>query len=103
MTREPVVVCLGYPALLEERFVARTRAVDPRIEVVRLPADPDGAWLRESVERPHDEPPPWALGCAAERRVHSERHPVDQLRHKWRLRAHGGAQCGEQCAAQSGE
>jgi len=68
VTREPVVVCLGYPALLEERFVARTRAVDPRIEVVRLPADPDGAWLRESVERPHDEPPPWALGCAAERR-----------------------------------
>jgi phosphoglycerate dehydrogenase-like enzyme len=68
LTREPIVVCLGYPALLEERFVARTRAVDPRIEVVRLPADPDGAWLRQSVEKPHDEPPAWALGCAAERR-----------------------------------
>jgi phosphoglycerate dehydrogenase-like enzyme len=65
---EPLVVCLGYPALLAERYQARVRAVDPRIEVVGLPVDRGGAWLSAPPDRPHDEPPPWAVGHADERR-----------------------------------
>lgn len=65
---EPIVVCLGYPALLQDRLIERTKAIDPRIEVVRLPADPRSNWIAEPVDRPHDEPPHWAVGCADERR-----------------------------------
>jgi hypothetical protein len=42
---EPIIVCLGYPALLADRFVERVRAIDLRIEVVGLPVDPDTDWV----------------------------------------------------------
>lgn len=65
---EPIVVCLGYPALLAERFVERACAIDPRIEVVGLPVDPGTDWVTVPPDRPHAEPPPWAVGRAGERR-----------------------------------
>ncbi|MEM7413520.1 MAG: D-2-hydroxyacid dehydrogenase [Myxococcota bacterium] len=65
---EPLVVCLGYPALLADRYVARVRAIDPRIEVVGMPVDPDTDWVTVPPDRPHDEPPRWAVGCEDERR-----------------------------------
>ena len=69
MTGEPLVVCLGYPFLLADRFVARVRAIDTRIEVVGLPVDPDSGWMAVPPDQPHEEPPAWALGCAEERRA----------------------------------
>ncbi len=68
MSAEPIVVCLGYPALMLDRYVERAKAVDPRIEVVGLPADPGSNWIGVPPEKPHDEPPQWGLGCADERR-----------------------------------
>ena len=68
MKGDPIVVCLGYPAFLAERYVARTRAVDPRIEVVGLPVDAGSDWVTVPPDQPHDEPPPWAAGRALERR-----------------------------------
>lgn len=68
MSSEPLVVCIGYPGLVLDRNIERMQAIDPRIEVVGLPADPGSNWIGASVEKPHDEPPAWALGCAEERR-----------------------------------
>ena len=68
MSAEPIVVCLGYPPLMLDRYVERAKAVDPRIEVVGLPADPGSNWIGVPPEKPHDEPPQWGLGCADERR-----------------------------------
>ena len=68
MNDDALVVCLGYPALFGDAFVERTRAVDPRIEVVTLPVDEGTRWLTEPNEHPNDEPPPWATGCADARR-----------------------------------
>jgi phosphoglycerate dehydrogenase-like enzyme len=65
---EPIIVCLGYPALLAERYVERVHAIDPRIEVVGLPVDPDTDWVTVPPDQPHEEPPPWAVGQADERR-----------------------------------
>ena len=65
---QPIVVCLGYPALLQDRYVERTRAVDARVEVVGLPVDAGADWVTVPPDKPHVEPPPWALGCADERR-----------------------------------
>ena len=62
MSSEPLVVCIGYPGLLLDRNIERMQAIDPRIEVVGLPADPGSNWIGASVEKPHDEPPAWALG-----------------------------------------
>lgn len=68
MSGEAIVVCLGFPALMEERFVERLRAVDDRVEVIALPIDEGSDWLTVPPDRPHDEPPPWGLGCAEQRR-----------------------------------
>lgn len=68
MSNEPLVVCLGYPALLEDRFTERVRAIDPRIEVVGMPADPGTDWVTVPPDQPHPEPPPWGQACADERR-----------------------------------
>ncbi len=65
---EAIVVCLGYPTLLEDRYVERVRAIDPRIEVVGLPVDPKTDWVTVPPDQPHEEPPRWAVGCAEERR-----------------------------------
>ncbi|MGH0033879.1 MAG: D-2-hydroxyacid dehydrogenase [Myxococcota bacterium] len=65
---EPIVVCIGYPDLIAEPYLDRVRAVDPRMEVVGLPVDPDTHWVTVPPDRPHEEPPPWAVGCADERR-----------------------------------
>jgi phosphoglycerate dehydrogenase-like enzyme len=64
---QPVVLCLGYPALQGPRRVERLRALDPRVETVALPVDPQGEWVTVAPKDPHDEPPPWALGVAEER------------------------------------
>ncbi|MAT93658.1 MAG: oxidoreductase [Halioglobus sp.] len=69
MSSDPLVVCIGYPALQEARFVERLRAVDPRVEVITLPVDEGGDWLTMPPDRPHEEPPPWAAGFAAQRRA----------------------------------
>ena len=68
MENEPIVVCLGYPGLLEERFAERLRALSPRIEVVGLPVDEGTDWVTVPPDRPHEEPPPWAVGQADIRR-----------------------------------
>jgi phosphoglycerate dehydrogenase-like enzyme len=69
MSSRPLVVCLGYPALAVPRYIERLRAIDPRIEPIDLPIDPDGTWLTVPPHEPHDEPPPWAVGKATERRA----------------------------------
>ena len=68
MSEEPIVVCLGYPALLADRYVDRVRAISPCIEVVGMPVDPDADWVTVPPDKPHEEPPAWAVGCADERR-----------------------------------
>lgn len=65
---EPLVVCLGYPALVDQRFAERLRAVDPRIDVIGLPVDEGSDWVTVPPDRPHEEPPPWGQGCADARR-----------------------------------
>jgi hypothetical protein len=60
---------MGYPALLAERFKERVRTIDPRIEVVGMPVDPDTDWVTVPPDQPHDEPPPWAVGRADERKA----------------------------------
>ncbi len=65
---EPIVICLGYPGLQQPRFIERLEAIDPRIEVVTLPADEGSDWGAATPHLPHDEPPPWALSHAEERR-----------------------------------
>jgi phosphoglycerate dehydrogenase-like enzyme len=61
-------ICLGYPALFQDRFTERLRAIDPRIEVTRLPVDPDSDWGSDTPHIPHDEPPAWGVEQAAARR-----------------------------------
>jgi len=65
---ESIRICLGYPALFQERLEERLRAIDSRIEVIRLPVDPDSDWGSDTPHLPHDEPPTWALGQASARR-----------------------------------
>ena len=52
---EPIVVCLGFATMLEDHYIERVRAIDPRIEVVGLPVDPDTDWLTVPPDQPHDE------------------------------------------------
>jgi len=63
-----LVVCLGYPTHQRPAHAERLRAIDPGIEVVTLPVDPDSEWVTIPPAEPHDEPPPWAVAVAAERR-----------------------------------
>ena len=63
-----LVVCLGYPPLLEKEHVERIQSIDPSIDVVTLPIDPGGEWITIPPAEPNVEPPPWAATCAAERR-----------------------------------
>ncbi len=94
MTGEPLVVCVGYPGLLADHYLARARAIDPRIEVVGLPVDPDTDWVSVPPDQPHAEPPPWAVGRAEERRAALARAevliqlhtPADLMSHAPRLR-----------------
>lgn len=64
----PITLCLGYPALYQEPYIERLRAIDPRVDVVTLPVDPDSDWMNDPSHLPHDEPPTWATGCAEIRR-----------------------------------
>ncbi len=65
----PIVICVGVPAYLAPRYVKRLTGLDPRIEVVGLPVDAGADWASVSPGEPHNEPPPWAKGAAAERRA----------------------------------
>ena len=65
----PITLCLGYPALYQDRFIARLREIDPRIEVTLLPVDPDSDWASDTSHLPHDEPPAWAQSQADARRT----------------------------------
>ena len=68
MCPAPIVVCLGYPALMSPAHAERLRAIDPRIEPVALPIDAGNTeWLTAAAGDPVDEPPPWARGAASER------------------------------------
>jgi phosphoglycerate dehydrogenase-like enzyme len=73
---EPIVFCLGYPTHQAPRHVERLRALDPRVEVVTLPVDPNSEWVTVPPKDPHAEPPPWATGAAAARRRALERTEV---------------------------
>jgi len=72
----PVVICLGYPTHQASRHAERLRALDPRVEVVTLPVDPDGEWVTVPPKDPHAEPPPWAARAGPERRRALERAEV---------------------------
>jgi phosphoglycerate dehydrogenase-like enzyme len=61
------MVCLGFPAFHDERFVERLRAL-PGVEPVILPIDEGGQWLGVEPGYPVPEPPPWAEGVADVRR-----------------------------------
>ncbi len=65
---DQVIVCLGVPALGAGLHVERLRAVDPQIDPVVLPVDEGAEWATVNPAVPCVEPPPWALGCAEERR-----------------------------------
>ncbi len=64
---ERVSVCLGFPVFQAPQHIERLRAIDPRIHPVALPVDPGGGWARVPPAAPHEEPPLWATGVAAER------------------------------------
>jgi len=72
----PVVICLGYPTHQAPRHAERLRALDPRVEVVTLPVDPNSEWVTVPPKDPHAEPPPWAVGAAPARRRALERAEV---------------------------
>lgn len=65
---DSLVVCLAYPNLQEPAHRERLEAIDPRIEVVTLPIDPGAPWITIPPAEPNPEPPPWAEGCAEQRR-----------------------------------
>lgn len=65
---ETKVVCVGFPAFYEERFLARMREV-PGVEPVVLPIDPDTDWLSANPSEAWPEPPPWGTGVADARRA----------------------------------
>jgi phosphoglycerate dehydrogenase-like enzyme len=65
---DSIVICLGIPALNQPHIVERLEAIDSRIEVVALPADEGSSWGADTPHLPYDEPPPWALGFARERK-----------------------------------
>jgi phosphoglycerate dehydrogenase-like enzyme len=68
VSTEKLVVCLGFPAFHEERFVERLRAL-PGVEPLILPIDEGGEWLTVEPQRPWPEPPPWAASVAEARRA----------------------------------
>lgn len=65
---ERIAVCLAYPAFHSDAQLERLRALDPRIDPYALPVDPDTNWVKVYPGDPHDEPPPWAVGVASQRR-----------------------------------
>jgi len=68
LAAEPLVVCLGFPVFHHERFLAHVRALEG-VEADILPVDPDGDWAGVAPGEPHPEPPDWAQGQAAARRL----------------------------------
>lgn len=72
----PIVVCLGYPALQSPVHFDRIREIDARYEPVTLPIDANTDWVTEPPDRPFDEPPPWAMGVAQQRRAALSRAEV---------------------------
>ena len=65
---DPIRICLGYPAYSAARYAERLRAIDPRVLPSSLPVDSGSDWIKVSPGEPHDEPPPWAVAVADERR-----------------------------------
>ena len=63
-----LVVCLGYPELDKPEHVERVRSIDPQIDVVTLPVEPEKDWITVPPAEPNNEPPPWAEAFAVERR-----------------------------------
>ncbi|MGI9591202.1 MAG: D-2-hydroxyacid dehydrogenase [Myxococcota bacterium] len=68
MGAEPLVVCLGFPASHDARYVERLGALEG-VEPVILPVDPAGDWAGVAPGEPHPEPPEWAQGQAEARRA----------------------------------
>jgi phosphoglycerate dehydrogenase-like enzyme len=66
--RNGIRVCLGYPALDTPEFHERLRRLDSRLEPISLPVDPESDWFNAPAGQPHEEPPPWAVGVARERK-----------------------------------
>jgi len=105
-----IVFCLGYPALQAPRHVERLRDLDPRVDIVTLPVDPETDWVTVPPKDPHDEPPPWATGVARERRRALEQAevlfalhtPKDLMRLAPRLRWVQGVGAGVEQFAKAG-
>ena len=67
--KERIGICLGYPAYLSPGYAERLRSIDPRIEPIPLPVDPNSTdWVTVSPGEPHEEPPSWGRGVAEQRR-----------------------------------
>ncbi len=75
MSAEDLVVCLGFAGFHGDRFVEQLAALDG-VEPVVLPIDPGADWSRTDQSIPHEEPPPWGIQCASERRDALERMHV---------------------------
>ena len=64
---DPIVVCIAFPGIHDERHLEALRAIDRRIEPVVLPVDAGASFAGQTASQPHAEPPPWAIGRAKER------------------------------------
>ena len=67
-SKNPLVVCLGFPPFAEEKFLSRLRALDG-VRPVVLPIDENAQWGRITAQVAYPEPPPWAESKAAERQA----------------------------------
>jgi len=105
-----LVICLGVPAYQTPPYVEKLAKLDPRIGVVGLPVDPGADWASVSPGEPHDEPPVWGKGVAAERRAALARAevlfalhvPKDLMRLAPRLRWVQGMGAGVEQLAKAG-
>ena len=64
---ERLPLCLGFPPYAAPHYLERLKGLDPCIDPIELPVDPDSDWLGHPVGEPFDEPPPWGTGVATER------------------------------------
>ncbi len=64
----PLRVCLGFPPFAAAHNLKRLNAL-PGVEAKALPIDEGADWVSLSPGDPIPEPPPFAMGCAAERKA----------------------------------
>jgi phosphoglycerate dehydrogenase-like enzyme len=64
---ESFALCLAFPPLTQPEHLEALRSIDSRIEPLVLPTDPGANFMAKPAIEPHEEPPPWGMGVAAER------------------------------------